>query len=75
MERSMKKNAVLMVAKTLLSLIIPLVTFPYISRVLQVNAIGQYNFANSIVSYFLLISGLGISTYAIREVAKVRENR
>lgn len=75
MERSMKKNAVLMVAKTLLSLIIPLVTFPYISRVLQVNAIGQYNFANSIVSYFLLISGLGISTYAIREGAKVRENR
>ena len=71
----MKKNAVLMVMKTLLSLIVPLVTFPYISRVLQVDSIGQYNFASSIVSYFLLLSGLGISTYAIREGTKLRENR
>ncbi len=71
----MKKNAVLMVMKTLLSLIVPLVTFPYISRVLQVDSIGQYNFASSIVNYFLLLSGLGISTYAIREGTKLRENR
>lgn len=71
----MKKNAVLMVVKTLLSLIVPLVTFPYISRVLQVDSIGQYNFASSIVSYFLLFSGLGISTYAIREGTKLRGDR
>lgn len=75
MKHSMKTNAVFMVAKTLLSLIVPLVTFPYISRVLQVDAIGQYNFASSIISYFLLLSGLGISTYAIREGAKVRDDR
>ena len=75
MKQSMKKNAILMVTKTLLSLIMPLVTFPYISRVLQVDAIGQFNFANSIISYFVLLSGLGISTYAIREGAKVREDR
>ena len=73
--KSMKKNAVLTVAKTLLSLIVPLVTFPYISRVLQVDAIGQFNFSSSIVSYFLLLAGLGISTYAIREGTKIREDR
>lgn len=73
--KSMKKNAVLMVAKTLLSLIVPLVTFPYISRALQVDAIGQFNFSSSIVSYFLLLAGLGISTYAIREGTKIREDR
>lgn len=75
MNKSMKKNAVLMVAKTLLSLIVPLITFPYISRVLQVDAIGQFNFSSSIVSYFLLLAGLGISTYSIREGTKIRENR
>lgn len=75
MNPSMKKNAVLMVTKTLLSLIVPLVTFPYISRVLEVEAIGQFNFASSIISYFLLLSSLGISTYAIREGAVIREDR
>lgn len=72
--KSMKKNAILTMIKTIISLIVPLITFPYISRILQVDAIGKYNFSSSIVSYFILISELGISTYAIREGAKLREN-
>ncbi len=44
------------------------------SRVLQVKGIGIYNFSNSIVSYFSLIAALGISTYAVREGAKIRDN-
>lgn len=71
----MKKNALLMVVKTSLSLVFPLITFPYISRVLMVEAIGKYNFVSSIISYFILIAGLGVSTYAIREGAKIRESR
>lgn len=74
-QKSMKKNAVLTMIKTLVSLFLPLITFPYISRVLQVEALGQYNFANSIVSYFILIAGLGIGTYGLREGAKVRNSR
>lgn len=73
--KSMKKNAALMMLKTIVSLFIPLITFPYVSRVLCVEEIGQYNFSDSIVSYFILIAGLGISTYAIREGAKIREDR
>lgn len=71
----MKKNALLTVFKTTLSLFVPLITFPYVSRVLQVDAIGKYNFSSSIVSYFVLLAGLGVGTYAIREGAKVRENK
>ena len=74
-QRSIKKNAILAAAKTLLSLIAPIITFPYISRVLSVEALGQYNFSSSVVSYFVLLAGLGISTYAVREGAKIRENR
>ena len=73
--KSMKKNAILTMVKTIISLIVPLITFPYISRILQVEAIGKYNFSSSIISYFILISELGISTYAIREGAKIRENK
>ena len=48
-------NAVLNVTKTVVSLIFPLITFPYSSHVLGVEAIGRYNFSASIVSYFTFI--------------------
>lgn len=69
----MKKNAFLTTIRTVISMIIPLITFPYVARVLSVDEIGRYNFSNSVVSYFLLVAGLGISTYAIREGAKIRD--
>lgn len=68
-------NAVLNAVKTISSVIFPLITFPYISRVLHVNNMGIYNFSASIVSYFTLLAGLGISTYAIREGARYREDK
>ena len=74
-QKSIKQNAVLAAVKTLISLVAPIITFPYISRVLSVEALGQYNFSSSVVSYFVLLAGLGISTYAVREGAKIRENR
>lgn len=73
--KSLGKNAFLNGIKTLTSLIFPLLTFPYVSRILLVENIGKYNFANSIVNYFLLIAGLGISTYAVREGAHLRDDK
>lgn len=60
--------------RSVLNIIFPIITFPYVSRVLTVGEIGKYNWSNSFVSYFLLIAGLGISTYAVREGAKFRDN-
>ena len=74
-QKSIKKNALLMSIKTIASLILPLITFPYVSRILGAEELGRYNFANSIVSYFVLIAGLGINTYAIREGSKIRNTR
>ena len=53
----------------------PLITFPYSSRVIGPVGIGKVNFAASIISYFSIIASLGISTYAIREAAKVRDDK
>ncbi|MFT9457220.1 MAG: flippase [Liquorilactobacillus hordei] len=75
MNKSLKINAFLNSLKNVLNVLFPLITFPYVSRVLDVSAIGKYNFANSIVSYFTLMAGLGISTYAIREGARLRDDR
>ena len=73
--RSVKVNMVLNGIKGVLSVLFPLITFPYVSRVLSVNNIGRYNYSASIISYFLLLSGLGIEKYAIREGAALRENK
>lgn len=73
--KSLKFNAFINGLRTIINLIFPIITFPYISRVLSVEEIGKYNFSVSIISYFILLAGLGINQYAVREGAKVRESR
>ena len=72
---SVKKNTIFNIIKTVFGIIYPLITFPYISRVLMAENVGKVDFGNSIVSYFSLIASLGVSTYAIRECSRVRENQ
>ena len=60
---------------SILGIVFPLITFPYVSRILGVEQMGQYSFAASIVNYLILFSALGISTYAIREGAKIRDDK
>lgn len=70
---SIKTNAILNTARTVMGIIFPLITYPYVSRVLQVETLGMYNFSSSIISYFVLFAGLGVSNYAIREGTKYRD--
>ncbi|MFR0609157.1 flippase [Limosilactobacillus mucosae] len=73
--RSLGINALLSGFQNLLNIVFPLITFPYVSRILSVSGMGKYNFSNSIISYFLLIAGLGINSYAVREGASLRKSR
>lgn len=73
-ESNIGKNAILNILKTMSSIIFPLITVPYISRVLHADNVGKINFGNSIVSYISLIASLGVTTYAIRECSRYREN-
>ena len=72
---SVKKNTVLNVIKAICSIIFPLITFPYISRTLLTENVGKINFGNSIVNYFALAASLGITTYALKECSRNRNNR
>lgn len=74
-KKSLGVNAVLNGIRTFLNLLFPLITFPYVSKVLGVVNVGKYNFAVSVNQYFMLIAALGISTYAIREGAKYRDDK
>ena len=73
--KSIKINMILNGIKGLMGIIFPLITFPYISKILGTENIGKYNFANSIISYFVLLAALGINTYAIREGARLRDDK
>ena len=74
-KKSLSVNAFLNGLRSVLNLIFRLITFPYVSRVLSVEGIGIFNFSNIYVGYFLLIAGLGVATYAVREGAKYRDNK
>ena len=75
MKKSLTFNAFLSSLKTLTTIIFPLITYPYITRILSVQNIGKINFGQSIVSYFSLFAGLGISTFAIRNGSQIRESK
>ena len=57
------------------SIIFPLITFPYVSRVLQAAGNGKVAFATAVLTYFTMFASLGIPTYGIRVCAQVRDDR
>jgi len=74
-QKSLKLNAFMNTVLTVSTFVFPLITFPYITRVLLPSGTGKIAFANSVVNYFVMIAALGIPTYGIRACAKVRDNR
>lgn len=72
--KSLKVNALLNGIKQGCTVIFPLITFSYVTRALGNSEYGAYNFALSIINYFLLIAGLGINTYSVREGARIRDD-
>lgn len=74
MAKSVAKNAIYSGIRTVSTMLFPLVTYPYVTRVLLADNLGKVDFSISLVSYFVLIAGLGISNYATREGARVRND-
>lgn len=72
---SLKLNFLMNAFLTTSSFIFPLITFPYISRILLPEGTGKVSFATSVVTYFALFAQLGIPTYGIRACAKVRDDK
>ncbi len=72
---SIIKNTIFNMVKTLSALLFPLITIPYVTRVLGVDNYGKINFGSSIINYFTLIAALGLTTYAIRECSRIRDDR
>lgn len=68
--KSIKKNIVLNGIRTFISFFFPFILFQYASQIILAENLGKVNFSNSVVNYFILIAGLGVSAYSIRESGK-----
>ena len=74
-QNSVKLNALMNTIRTISTMIFPLITFPYTSRILGPEGVGKISFATSFVSYFILLASIGIPLYGIREIARVRDDK
>jgi O-antigen/teichoic acid export membrane protein len=72
---SFKKNIFSNVVLTSSTILLPLITFPYITRTLSNEGLGNFFFIDSFTQYFILFAALGIPLYGIREIAKNRKDK
>lgn len=74
-KKSFKKNILYNSVYRCVVIITPLITSPYLARVLGAEKLGIYATANAFATYFVLIALLGVNDYGNRTVAQVREDR
>ena len=74
MGSSIKKNLFYNITLKVLDVLFPLLTAPYVARVLGAEGVGVIGFTTTYASYFTLFAALGIPIYGIREIAKCRNN-
>ena len=69
MDKKVIKNYLYNLGYQVLIILLPLVTTPYVSRVLGAKGIGTYGYTNSITQYFILFGCIGLNLYGQREIA------
>lgn len=74
-KKSIAGNVIYNFIYQILTILLPLITTPYLSRVLGSEPIGIYGYTISIATYFMLFGSLGISMYGQREIAKYQNNK
>lgn len=72
---SIKKNIAYNLIYRVIVMIIPLITSPYISRVLGPDNVGVFSYTSSVAYYFFLFAMLGVNNYGNREVAKSKGDK
>ena len=73
--KSIKKNYLYNVSYQILLIVTSLIKSSYVAHILGAENVGRYSYAFSIVSYFVLLATLGITTYGRREISYVQDQR
>ena len=75
MKKSVRKNYIYNLSFQIMTILLPLVTAPYLSRILGVSGTGISSYTLSIVSYFILFGSVGVASYGQREIAMLRDHK
>lgn len=75
MDKKLFKNFLYQASYQVFSIILPIITIPIVSNSLGPKGIGEYNFISSIGAYFVLLAGLGMANYGVREISIVRADK
>ena len=75
MKTNIRTNVIVNIVRTLVLTFLSFITFPWVCRYLKDSAVGLYTWANTFVSYFLILAKVGIPNLAVRECVKVRDNK
>ncbi len=71
---SVKTNFIFNALYQLTTIFVPLITLPYLSRILQAKGLGEYSFAYSVAYYFYIFIRLGLHNYGNRTIASIRDD-
>ena len=71
----LKKNFIYNTIYQIFTLILPMITVPYISRVLGPEGVGVYSYTNAYAQYFILLGMVGISLYGNRQIAYTKNDK
>ena len=74
MDRKLIKNYIYNILYQLVKIILPLILAPYTASHIGVTPLGSYQYAGSIMNWFILFGILGVNTYGNRQIAKVRDD-
>ena len=75
MRKSLTVNSIFNIAYKLITAIYPLIAVSYVSHIVHADKVGAINYAQNIVSWFVIIAALGLPTYGTKEIAKVADDK
>ena len=75
MSKSISRNYIYNLSYQIITLLTPLITTPYVSRVLGPDGIGIYSYTTSVVTYFVILGTMGLSNYGQREIAYHQDDK
>ena len=74
-QKSLKKNAVWNFIYTGTNMLFPLITAPYVSRILGASNLGKVDFARTFSQWFIILAAFGVTTYGVRAISQVRDEQ
>lgn len=70
-----RKNFIYNLIYQVFTIVLPLITVPYISRILGAKGVGEYSYSAAYVQYFIIIGMIGVSIYGNRQIAYVKKDK